>query len=141
MGNIKEINIKNQTYYFFVDMINIENFDPSLLKANKKLYQNIDIYCIGYITMKDSGYVKTNSVNPLHLIVDKVDGSIKRLLVHKYLILASTDKNNEVLIKYAELWNEIKSLIKCNFFKAGKYRKDFIKIKFNSDDKLLLNKI
>ena len=47
MGNIKEINIKNQTYYFFDDMINIEDFDPNLLKIGKKSYKNIDIYYIG----------------------------------------------------------------------------------------------
>ena len=54
MGNIKEINIKNRTYYFFNDMINIKDFDPNLLKIDKKLYKNIDIYYIGYITVKDS---------------------------------------------------------------------------------------
>ena len=46
-------------------MINITNFDPNLLKIDKRLYKNIDTYYIGYITMKDSDYVKTNSVNPL----------------------------------------------------------------------------
>ena len=54
MGNIEEINIKSRTYYFFDDMINIKNFDPNLLKMDKNLYKNIDIYYIGYITMKDS---------------------------------------------------------------------------------------
>ena len=56
MGNIKEVNIKNCTYYFFDDMVNITNFDPNLLKIDKKSYKNIDIYYIGYITMKDSDY-------------------------------------------------------------------------------------
>ena len=54
-------------------MINITNFDPNLLKIDKKLYTNIDIYYIGYVTLKDSDYVKINSVNPLYLIIDKVD--------------------------------------------------------------------
>ena len=58
MGSIKEINIKNRTYYFLDDMINIKNFDPNLLKIDKKLHKNIDIYYIWYITMKDSEYVK-----------------------------------------------------------------------------------
>ena len=44
MENIKETNIKNQTYYFFDDMINIENFNPDLLKIDKKSYKNIGIY-------------------------------------------------------------------------------------------------
>ena len=73
MGKIKEINIKNRTYYFFDDMINIKNFDPNLLKIDKKSYKNNSIYYIGYITMKDSDYVKINSVNPLYLIIDQVD--------------------------------------------------------------------
>ena len=52
MENIKQINIKNRTYYFLNDMINIEDFDSSLLKINKKSYKNIGIYNIGYITIK-----------------------------------------------------------------------------------------
>ena len=52
MENIKQINIKNLTYYFFNDMINIEDFDSSLLKTGKKSYKNIDIYYIRYITIK-----------------------------------------------------------------------------------------
>ena len=78
MGNIKETNIKNQTYYFFNDFINITNFDPDLLKIDKKLHKNIDIYYIGYIIMKDSDFVKINSVNPLYLIFDKVDGYLEK---------------------------------------------------------------
>ena len=78
MGNIKEINIKNRSYYFFDDMINIEDFDPNLLKIDKKSYKNINIYYIGYITMKDSDYVKIKNVNPLYLILSEVDGYFKK---------------------------------------------------------------
>ena len=77
MGNVKEINIRNRTNYFFDDMININDFDSNLLKIDKKSYKNIDIYHIGYNTMKDFDYVKINSVNPLYLIIDKVDGYIE----------------------------------------------------------------
>ena len=52
MGNIKQINIKNRTYYFFNDMISIKSFDPSLIKIDKKSYKNIGIYHTGYITIK-----------------------------------------------------------------------------------------
>ena len=65
MGNIKEVNIKSQTYYFLDDVINITNFDLNLLKIDKKSYKNIDIYYTGYITMKDSDYVKINIVDRL----------------------------------------------------------------------------
>ena len=74
MGLVKEINIKNWTYYFFGDMINIKNFPSNLLKIDKKSYKDIDIYYIGYITVKDSDHVKINSVNPLYLIIKEVDG-------------------------------------------------------------------
>ena len=77
MGNIKEINMKHRTYYFSDEMINIKDFDSALLKIDKRSYKYIDIYYIGYITMKDSDYVKTNSVNPLYLIIDKADGCIE----------------------------------------------------------------
>ena len=77
MGSMKEINIKNRTYYFFDDVINSEDFDPNLLKIDKRLYKNIDTYYIGYITVKDFDYVKINCVNPLHLMIGKVNGHIK----------------------------------------------------------------
>ena len=75
MGNIKEINIKNHTYYFCNDIINIEDFDSNLLKIDKKLYKNTDIYYIGYVIIKSfSDYNSINSVNPLYFIIDKIDG-------------------------------------------------------------------
>ena len=77
MGNLQEINIKIRTYYFFDDMINIKDFDTNLLKIDKKSYKNNDIYYIGYITTKDSDYVKVNGVNLLYLIIDKLDGFIE----------------------------------------------------------------
>ena len=52
MGQVKEISIKDWTYYFFNDIINIEEFDSNLLKINKKSYKDIVIYYIGYIKIK-----------------------------------------------------------------------------------------
>ena len=52
MGVVKQINIKNRTYYFYNDMINLKNFEPNLLKIDRKSYKNIGIYNIGYITIK-----------------------------------------------------------------------------------------
>ena len=94
MGNIKQINIKNPAYYFFNDMINIESFDPSQIKIDKKSYKNIGIYNIGYITIKRiSDYENINSVNPLHLMIGEVDGYIEENNGNKYLTFTSTDKN------------------------------------------------
>ena len=92
-------------------MINIENFNPDLLKIDKKSYKNIGIYYIGYITMKNSDYVKINSVNPLYLIVDEADGYIKEKNGNKHLTFASTDKSKELLKQYRKFLNEIKRLI------------------------------
>ena len=52
MGTIKEINIKNRTYYFYNDIIDIETFDSSMLKLDKKSYKDLDIYNTGYVTIK-----------------------------------------------------------------------------------------
>ena len=51
MGTVTQINIKNQTYYFYNDIIDLENFDSSLLKIDKKSYKDIGIYNIGYIAI------------------------------------------------------------------------------------------
>ena len=68
MGQVKEINIKNQTYYFFDDMIDMRKFHSNLLKIDKKSHKDIDVYYIGYITMKKfSDYENIHSVNPLYL--------------------------------------------------------------------------
>ena len=61
-------------------MIIIKNVDQNLLKIDKILYKNIDIYYSRYIKMKDSKYVKINSVNPLYLIINKVNEYIKKEL-------------------------------------------------------------
>ena len=116
-------------------MINIKDFDPSLLKIDKKLYKNIDIYYTEYITLKDSYYViKINRV-----YIKEKNGS-------KYLIFDSVNENSEVLEKYNELWDGITNQIETiNGGKTSKhssvgYDKDFTKIKFNSNNSLPLNK-
>ena len=71
MGTIKQIDIKNRTYYFYNNMINIKTFDSDLLKIDKKSYKDIGIYNIGYITItKIDDYENIYSVNPLYLITD-----------------------------------------------------------------------
>ena len=142
MGNIKQINIKNQTCYFFNDMINIKDFDPNLVKIGKKSYKNIGIYHIRYITIKSiSDCENINSVNPLNLMIGEVDGYIEENNGNKYLTFAFTDKNKKVLQKYTKLWDKIKYHIQTiNSGKSGKYEKDYMKIKFNSNDDLPLNK-
>ena len=52
MGERKGINIKNRTYYFYNDQVNLKDFDARFLKINKKYYNEIDIYYIGYVIIK-----------------------------------------------------------------------------------------
>ena len=106
------MNRKNCTYYYFDDMINIKNFDPNRIKIDKKSNKNIVIYFIRYITTKNLSYVKTNNVNPLYFIIDKINGNIEESNGNKCSTLVSTDKNKDILKRYTELWNKIKDLIK-----------------------------
>ena len=53
MGSTKQINIKNQAYYFYNDIIDIEMFDVNLLNIDEKTYKYIDIFNIGYVTQKN----------------------------------------------------------------------------------------
>ena len=78
MGTVKEIDIKNWTYYFYNDMINITKFDSDLLKIDKKSYKDFCIYSIGYITVKKVyDYENVYSVNPLYLIIVHTSGYIE----------------------------------------------------------------
>ena len=78
MGSIKEINIKNRTYYFYNDIIDIKTFDSNNLKLDEKTYKDLDIYNIGYVTKKKIGdCYDVNSVNPLYLRINNASEYIE----------------------------------------------------------------
>ena len=106
-------------------MISLKNFEPNLLKIDKKSYRNIGIYNVGYIV-----YLKVNHAN--RYIEEKIE--------NKYLIFDATDENKELLKIYAGVWNGIKNKINAINSSECNYEKDYMKIKFNSDDDLPLNK-
>ena len=88
--------------FFCKDIINIEEFDSSLLKIYKKSYKDIDIFYTGYITIKKIGNCQnTYSVNPLYLIIGEVDGHTECNSIKfekngsKYLVFDSTDESKE----------------------------------------------
>ena len=109
MGKIKQINIKNRTYYFYNDQINSKDFDASLLKVDKKDYKEIDIYCIGYVTVKEIASCNDiNSITPLYLMIDKMIGHFEEKSRNKYWVLDDIDENKEVLQKYEEVWEGVK---------------------------------
>ena len=110
MGITKQTNIKNRTYYFYNDLIHIKDFDPKLLKLDKKTSMDIDIYYIGYVTKKDE--FKINSVNPLYLLDHKIDGFIEEKERDKYLNIATTRRNSEVLKSIQKFGMELKILLR-----------------------------
>ena len=113
MGTIKQIDIKNRSYYFYNDMIDIKTFDSDLLKIDKKSYKDIGIYNIGYITIKKiDDYKNIYSVNPLYLTITHISGYIEKKGVNKYLVSDSMDENKELLKKYNDVFNEIRNKIK-----------------------------
>ena len=120
-------------------MINIKNFDPSLLSVEQISFNSTDdvIYDIEYMTMKS-----LDSANSLYLVFDNVDAYIEENNANKYLVFASTDKNKEALERYTDLWDEIKDQIETIIGnKPIEYKKDFMKIRFEPDNDLPLGKI
>ena len=103
-------------------------------------YKNILIYYIGYVTIKNSKYAKINSVNSLHLIFNKVNGYFEEIDGSKYLTLVPTNESKEKIKKYEELWSKIRYSIRSITKNSDDYDEKYTKIKFNSDDKLPLNK-
>ena len=135
MGTVKQINIKNRTYYFYNDIIDLENFDARLLKIDKKSYKDISIYNIGSVTKKkiiDCNNI--SSVNPLCKGITRVNGYIEEKGLDKDLIFDSTDKNKELLKKYIDVFNGIRDKIKEVNNNESNYEKDYMKSNFNSDD-------
>ena len=114
MEEVKQINIKNRSYYFYNDMIDLKDFEPNLLKIDKKHYKEINIYYSGYITIKKiDEYESIYSVHPLYLRIHHESGYIEQKDGNKYLIFDSADEDKAVLKKYADIWDGIKNKIKA----------------------------
>ena len=136
---VKSLEIINKSYHFWDDTIKIENFDPKLLKLDKKESPiNIDIYYVGYVTKK--AIYSINSVNPLYLIVKSIDGYVEEIdgSDDRYLVIDAADSNIDVINKFTEIWKDIKDKV---FKTSGKAFDgiEFGKIRFNSDIALPLN--
>ena len=97
------MSIENHTYYVFDGIINIKDFDPKNIKIDEKSYKNY----ITYVAIKDSKYVKINSVNHLYLMLNNLNGYFKEINGNKYLTLFPTNESKEEMKKYGELWIKI----------------------------------
>ena len=92
--------------------------------------------------MKSINHGNINTENLPYHIFNNVDKYTEGSNEDKYLVFAFRDKNKEVLKKHIKLWNEIKNQIKTiNGDEPIEYKKDFMKIRFESDDDLPLGKI
>ena len=133
--------MKDCTYYFYNDIIDIKTFDLNMLKVDKKTYKYLDIYNIGYFTIKKIGHgYDVNSVNPLYLRIDNASGYTEKKGSNKCLIFDSTDETKELLKKDNDFFDGLIDEIKKIDHHWLEYTKDYTKIKFNSDDNLPLNK-
>ena len=127
MGKVKQIDIKNRTYYFYNDQTNLKDFDASLLKVDKKNYEEMDIYYVGYITFKEivNGN-NINSVNPLYLMINEMIGHFEEKRGNNYLVLNDVDENKEISKKYEIVWKRVKKEIETiNGGEKIEYVKDF----------------
>ena len=133
METTKEINIKNRTYYFYNDIINLDEFDGSKIKVDKKDFNDIDTYYLGYEHKKKISKCDViNSVNPLYLrIVDMNSQFEKDKDDACYLIISGDD---DVFKKLIYIFESIKNKITEKTWDVVKYDKDYMKIKSESNN-------
>ena len=131
MGKRKEINIKNRTYYFYNDIINLDEFE-SKIKVYKKDFNDIDIYYLGYVHKKKISECNViNSVNPLYLRIININGQFEKGKDDAwYLVIFDKD----VYKKLVDIFESIKNKITENTWDAVEYDKDYMKIKFESNN-------
>ena len=133
---IKQINIKNWTYYFYNGIINLDEFDGSKIKVDIKKFNDIDIYYCGYEYKKNiTECNEINSVNPLCLRIKDIKDQFKKGKGDNvwYLIIFG---DADVLRKFANIWKSIRAKIEENTGGIVQYDKDYMKIKFESNDNL-----
>ena len=78
-------------------MISVKSLDLNNFNVNKKLFRNILIDFIGYVMVKTIRFIKINSINPLYLIIDKINWYIEKSNGNKYLTLVRTDESKGTL--------------------------------------------
>ena len=113
MEKVKQINIKNQTYYFYNNQINLKDLDARLLKVDKKNYKEIVIYYIGYVTVKKTANCNNiNSVNPLYLMINEMIGHFEekvKVSIPPWMMQMKTKKFQKNINKFG---TELKKILK-----------------------------
>ena len=141
MGEIKQIIIKNRTYYFNNDIINLDEFDGSKIKVDKKIFNDINIYDLGCeYKKKITQCYEINSVNLLYLSIKDMKGQFKKGKSDNvwYLIIFG---DADVLRKFANIWKSIRAKIEENTGGIVQYDKNYMRIKFESNDNFPVDNI
>ena len=132
MRTTREINIKNRTYYFYNDIIDLDEFDESKKKVDKKDFNDIDIYYLGYEYKKkitECDIIK--SVNPLYLRILDTKGQFEKGKDDAwYLVISDKD---DAYKKLVDIFESIKNEITEKTWDTLEYDKDYMKIKFESN--------
>ena len=133
METIKQINIKIRTYYFYNDIIDLDEFDESRIRVDKKDFNDIDIYYLGYEHKKKISECDViNSLNPLYLKIINMNARFKKAKDDAwYLVISDKDDAYKKLIDTLE---SIKKKITEKTWNAVKYDNDYMKIKFESNN-------
>ena len=132
MGTTKEINIKNRTYYFYNDIINLDEFGESKIKVDKKAFNDIDIYYLGYMHKKKISECNViNSVNLLYLRIININGQFEKGKDDAWYLVIS---DKDVYKKLIDIFESIKNEIIEKTWDALEYDKDYMKIKFESNN-------
>ena len=106
-----------------------------MLKVHKKDYKEIDVYYIDYVSFKEiANWNNIDSRNAFYLMIDKMIGHFEEKSGNKYLVLDDVNENKEVSKKYEEVWEGFKKEIETI------NGKDFLKIRFESNDDFPMNK-
>ena len=139
METIKQINIKNRTYCFYNNIINLDEFDESRIRVDTKGFNDIDIYYLGYEHKKKNSECNLiNSVNPLYLkVINKNDQFEKGKDDAWYLVISDKD---DVYKKLADIFESNKNKITEKRWDVVEYDNDYMKIKFESNNIFLTDK-
>ena len=132
METIKQINIKHRTYYFYNDIINLDKFDDSKIRVDKKDFNDIDIYYLGYEHKKKISECNViNSVNPPYLRIININGQFKKGKDGTwYLVIFDKDD----VYKKLDILESIKNKITEKKYDVVECDNDYMKIKFESNN-------
>ena len=136
MGELRQINIKNRSYCFYNDIIDFHEVDESEIKIDKKDFNDIDIYYLGYGYKTEITECNViNSVNPLYLRIRDMRGQFEKGKDDNVWYLTIFGDAN-ILRKFANILKSVRAIIEENTDDIVQYDKDYMKIKFESNDNL-----